>query len=116
MESNYPISFQLLHSLERRLLKTPQMADRYGKVIDEYVSLKHARKLSATEVDDFLPGRVCYNPHHNVVNRNKPDKCQMVFDLAAKCKGNDNLLKGHDLLGNLIGTLLRFPNMTYRWF
>ena len=52
-----------------------------------------------------------YLPHHPVINENKPDKVRIVFDCSSKFKGmslNDQVLKGPDLMNNLVGVLLRF--------
>ncbi len=75
------------------------------------MSLKHARKLTKAEIDACPNGRTWYCPHHPVFNPNKPGKCRVVFDLSAEYKGvclNDVLMRGPDLLTNLIGILLRF--------
>ncbi|XP_057379661.1 uncharacterized protein LOC130701900 [Daphnia carinata] len=100
-----------LFNLERRFEKDPSLAETYRSVIEGYVNLKHARKLSRTEIDEGPLGRIWYNAHHPVFNPNKPGKCRVVFDLRAKSRGvclNDLLLKGPDLLTCLIGVLLRF--------
>ena len=50
-------------------------------------------------------------PHHPEVNSNKPNKVRVVFDFAARCSNvslNDNLMRGPDLMNNLIGVLTRF--------
>ena len=57
-----------------------------------------------------------YVPHHGVTNVNKPGKGRVVYDAAAefnKTSLNKNLLKGPDLLNNLIGILLRFSRERY---
>ncbi|XP_045023467.1 uncharacterized protein LOC116929559 [Daphnia magna] len=81
------------------------------RIINTYVQLKQAHKLTKEEIDAGPPNRTWYNPHHPVFNPNKPGKCRVVFDLSAKCHGtclNDVLLRGPDLLTNLVGILLFF--------
>ena len=98
-------------NLESKLIKDKGLAAIYKSVIDTYVSLKHARKLTKAEIDAGPNGRTWYCPHHPVFNPNKPGKCRVVFDLSAEYKGvclNDVLMRGPDLLTNLIGILLRF--------
>jgi hypothetical protein len=98
-------------NLEGKFAKNEELAETYRAVINTYVNLKHARKLSKEEIDSGPDGRTWYCSHHPVFNPNKPGKCRVVFDLSAKYKGvclNDVLLKGPDLLTNLIGILLRF--------
>jgi hypothetical protein len=56
-------------------------------------------------------GAVWYLPHHPVLHDKKPDKVRIVFDCSAKYAGsslNDQVLKGPDLMNNLVGVLLRF--------
>ena len=57
--------------------------------------------------------RTWHLPHHPVFNPKKPDKIRVVFDAAARNKGqslNLSLCTGPDLLSSLIGVLLRFQN------
>ncbi|XP_057368282.1 uncharacterized protein LOC130689298 [Daphnia carinata] len=111
LPNNFFTAQRRLLCLEKKLSKDKKLAETYKGVIDMYVNLKHARKLSKGEIDAGPSGRTWYNPHHPVFNPNKPGKCRVVFDLSAKCRGiclNDVLLRGPDLLTNLIGILLRF--------
>ena len=111
LPNNFFAAQRRFFSLENKFAKNPVLAETYKAVIDTYVNLTHARRLSREEIDSGPAGRTWYNPHHPVFNPNKPGKCRVVFDLSAKCHGiclNDVLLKGPDLLTNLIGILLRF--------
>ena len=52
-----------------------------------------------------------YIPHHCVFSKGKPDKIRVVFDAGAKYNNNslsEHLLKGPDLLNNLVSILIRF--------
>ena len=116
LPNNFFMAQRRFLNLDRKLTKDEKLAATYKKVIDMYVDLKHARKLSIEEIDAGPVGRTWYNPHHPVFNPNKPGKCHVVFDLSAKFRGiclNDVLLKGPDLLTNLTGVLLRFRQYKY---
>ena len=116
LPNNFFAAQRHFFSLENKFAKNPVLAETYKAVIDTYVNLKHARRLSREEIDAGPAGRTWYNPHHPVFNPNKPGKCRVVFDLSIKCHGiclNDVLLKGPDLLTNLIGILLRFRQYAY---
>ncbi|XP_045036872.1 uncharacterized protein LOC123477557 [Daphnia magna] len=96
--------------LERRLIADENLGKRYSAAVNEYISLGHARKLSAEEVNYHPAGRTWFLPHHPVIPK-KPEKCLPVFYASAYYKGmslNSALLKGPDLLTNLIGVLIRF--------
>ncbi|XP_075259875.1 uncharacterized protein LOC142351623 [Convolutriloba macropyga] len=52
-----------------------------------------------------------YIPHYGLVSPNKPDKIRRICNAKAPQSGtslNDKLLSGPDLLGNMLGILLRF--------
>lgn len=70
----------------------------------------YARKLTPQEA--ARKSRITwYLPHHPVFNVNKPNKCRVVFDAAARFNGvslNDQLYQGPDLANSLTGILIRF--------
>ena len=82
----------------------------YTEMMKEYIEKGYARKLSDKEANTISP-RANYIPHHSVKNISvKPYKLHIVFDAAAKFSNtslNQHLVKGPDLLNNLIGILLR---------
>ena len=52
-----------------------------------------------------------YIPHHCVFSKGKHDKIHVVFDAGAKYNNtslSEHLLKGPDLLNNLVSILIRF--------
>ena len=107
---NQILALNRFQSLEKNFHKNPDSANLNCKQIDEYISLRHACKLSPKEA------KACseitnYIPHHGLLNIKKPGKVSVVFDTSAKVRKtslNDNLLSSIDLLNNLISVLLRF--------
>lgn len=87
-----------------------EIAAKYRAVMTEYISKKHARKLTPEEA---AKESLCawFLPHHPVTNPNKPGKLRIVFNTAAEFAGtslNKNLLQGPDMTNSLVGVLLRF--------
>jgi hypothetical protein len=88
-------------NLETKLIKDKGLAAIYKSVVDTYVNLKHAWKLTKAYIDAGPDERTRYCPHHPVFNLNKRGKCRVVFDLLAEYKGvwlNHMLMRGPDLL------------------
>ena len=109
MPNNKGMALSRLKSLERRLLRQPAKAKVYQGTIQNYVKKGHARKLLKSELA-INDQKRWYLPHHAVTNPNK-QRLRVVFDAAARFAGkslNSELLKGPDLLQNLIGIILRF--------
>ena len=99
-----------LYSVESRFKRDPAFAKRYQNVVEEYITLGHARLVTSLELANSPPW-TWYLPHHGVVNPNKPKKVRVVFDGSAEFLGTSlkkSLLKGPDLLTSLLGVLLRF--------
>ena len=110
LPNNRCMAVSRLHSTERKLMKHPQLAQKYQDVLDEYVAKEHCKKLSPQKAQR-TSSKTWYLPHHAVFNINKPGKVRVVFDAAAKFDDislNDCLLTGPDLLNNLVGILMRF--------
>ena len=99
-----------LQHLKRRFSRDPDLEAKYRAVIDDYVIKGCARKLTPEEAAR-KSNITWYLPHHPVFNVNKPQKCRVVFDAAAKFNGaslNDQLYQGPDLANSLTGVLIRF--------
>ena len=109
LPDNRSSALRQFRALQRRFIKDPSYAEKYDKVISEYISLGHARK---TEEDDKgTPGRVWYLHQHGVTSPHKPDKVRVVFNCSARYLNtslNEVLMKGPDLLTSMVGVLLRF--------
>ena len=111
LPNNYSLAEKRLESLEKSLLKNPDKAEMYCNVIDQYKDNQWAVPVTSEELQsDTKP--VYYLPHHGVY---RPDKLstplRVVFDPACEFKGvslNSFLLKGPNLIGDLLGVLLRF--------
>ncbi len=81
-----------LRSLRNRLMKDTELFKRYTQAMQDYIAKGHAEKVPKKELNKDN-GRIWYLPHHPVTHRLKPDKTRIVFDCAAKFKGES--LKGH---------------------
>ncbi|XP_048587702.1 uncharacterized protein LOC125570270 [Nematostella vectensis] len=105
LPDNRVVAEKRLSYLKHRLERNPVLHQKYSKTVEEYIDLGHAERIS----EDSYP--VWYLPHHPVFHAQKPDKCRVVFDCAARYRNtslNDQLLQGPDLTNSLVGVLLRF--------
>ena len=98
-----------LLSLEKSLLKKPEVARRYKEAMNANVEKGYVRKLETNEAED---GPSCYLPHFPVIREDRETtKVRIVFDSAARCKGvslNDAMLTRPKLQQDVLETLLRF--------
>ena len=89
---------------------------KYVETINQYIKDDHATKININKRNDNFNNKVNYIPHYAVTNINKPGKIRIVFGARVKCQDtslNENLLKGPDLLNNLVGVLLRFRQRNF---
>ena len=110
LPNNRTMAVSRLHSTENKLKRNPELVDKYQNVMNDYVTIGHAQRMTQEEAK-VTTSKTWYPPHHAVVNPNKPGKIRVVFDAASKFYGvslNDKLLTGPDLLNNLVGILMRF--------
>ena len=87
----------------------------YKSQINDYITSGQAKLLSHQEKNN-TSSITNYIPHHGVLNINKPDRVRVVFDASAKINKtclNDNLLRGIDLLNNLVSVITKFRNGKY---
>ena len=109
MPDNRAAAMARLKKLEKSLSHNSEKAEAYSVAIQAYVDAGHARKLTKDEAAELHDKRWLL-PHHAVVSQSK-SKLRVVFDAAASYMGvslNSELMKGPDLLQNLVGILLRF--------
>lgn len=116
LQNNRSEAVRRLSSLRRRFSRDPELEERCGSVMKEYVAKGYARKLTPEEAAVTGP-RTWYLPHFPVLNPSKPGKVRIVFDAAAEYGGtslNDKgpdagtRLQGPNFTNNLVGVLLRF--------
>ena len=108
LTNNRNLACTRLYSLERNFKRDPFLAAKNKQTINEYINNGHAKKLTEEE-SKTLASITNYIPHDGVTNVNKPGKVKIVYDAVAKFNNTSlkkNLLKGPDLLNNLIGTVL----------
>ena len=113
LPNNRKLAERRLKQLERRFQRDEDFAEKYERVIKDYLEKGYAKKLSDTEAEK-TSDVTWYLPHHGVVNPNK-SKIRVVYDAAAEYKGvslNKELLQGPQLNNNLLGVLLRFRKET----
>ena len=105
---NRSVAKKRLQSLPNRFPRAPELHAKYKYGIQELLDKGYAvpeQEITAS------PGRTWYLPHHNVVNENKPELLQIVFDCAVTFGGtslNKEVFQGPDFPNNLVGVLLRF--------
>ncbi|XP_064637049.1 uncharacterized protein LOC135493569 [Lineus longissimus] len=109
LPDNRVLAEKRLASLERSLAKTPEKAVMYDKVISQYLENGWAVQV---DEDEPVTGPLYYLPHHGIY---RPEKIstplRVVFDPACLFEGvslNSFLLKGPNLMGNLLAVLIRF--------
>ena len=115
MQNNHELPIQHFKSIEKRFSKIPEFFNIYKSQINDYITSGQAKLLSPEEKNN-TSSITNYIRHHGVLNINKPDRVRVVFDASAKINKtclNDNLLRGIDLLNNLVSVITKFRNGKY---
>ena len=99
-----------LNSLKSRLLRDPELREKYTEEMEKLTDQGFAEKVPDDKIER-LDGKVYYLPHFCVRTDKKPDKLRVVFDGSCK-QGtekslNDHIMQGPDLTNSLVGVLLR---------
>ena len=103
-----------MQSLEKRLARNEDLKTKYQKTVKQYIVNNHDTKIPP---EDLTPEKasntsiINYIPHDTLLNQYKPVKVRVVYDAPAKyrkCGLNHHLLKGPDLLNNLVSIVIRF--------
>ena len=110
LPNNRVLADHRLKLLRRRLVKDPDLFQKYSAFIDSLLDKDYARKVPYHQVN--RSGRATWVlPHHPVFHPKKPEKVRVVFGCAAKPRGvslNDVLLPGPIMTKSLFGVLTRF--------
>ena len=97
-----------LYSLEKSLLKKPEVAQRYKDAMNANIDKGYVRKLKPEQAHD---GPSWYLPHFPVIREDRETtKVRIVFDSAGSCKGtslNDTMLTGPKLQRDVLEVLLQ---------
>ena len=105
LPDNYEMALSRLENTEKRLKKSPEVANAYSKCIEQYIEKGYVTKV---QEHDWSLSRWCL-PHFPVLRPDK-DTTKVVFDASAKYKGqalNDVILQGPKLQRELFDMLLR---------
>ena len=98
-----------MFSLEKNLLKRPEVARHYKEAMNANVEKGYVQKLEPNERED---GPSWYLPHFPIIREDRETtKVRIVFDSAAHCNGvslNDIMLTGPKLQRDVLEILLRF--------
>ncbi|KAG1673596.1 hypothetical protein GQR58_015517 [Nymphon striatum] len=97
-------------SIEDKIVgKKPNLKEKYRENMNDLFKQGYAEPVPEDELNG-AGDTVWYLPHHPVIQIQKRGKVRIVFDCAAKYKGeslNNNVLQGPDLTNKLLGVLLR---------
>ncbi|XP_055923385.1 uncharacterized protein LOC129953880 [Eupeodes corollae] len=110
LPNSFSMALKRLISIEKKMSREPEFADRYREGIRKYVDSGYARKLVEDEINNTRHA-VWYLPHFAVQSPHKPNRVRIVFDAAATSHGislNSVLSKGPEQAKPLIGILFQF--------
>ena len=77
-----PLAVSRFSSLEKKLRRHPEFANKYKDTTNDYVNKGHSVKLTQEKSKNITP-ITNYIPHHGVVNIKKPGKVRVEFGAAA---------------------------------
>ena len=108
LPDNYDMALRRLENREKRLIRSPDIADSYSKCIEQYVEKGYIWKIPEHEKCKSK----WYLPHFPVIRLDKETtKTRIVFDASAKYEDvslNDVINQGPKLQRDLCDVLLRF--------
>ncbi|XP_055914140.1 uncharacterized protein LOC129947533 [Eupeodes corollae] len=85
-----------LLSMERRLVRDPNLYQQYRNFMNEYIAMGHMQKIPHSEVN-IADNKCFYLPHHSVLKPSSTTtKLRVVFNASRKTSSNVSL---NDILG-----------------
>lgn len=91
---------------EKKLNRNTEIRKQYTKFMDEYLALNHMTEVEANQTAYFLPHHAVLKPESDTT------KLRVVFDASASTTNgnslNDIMHVGPNLLGDLMGLLIRW--------
>ncbi|XP_049866891.1 uncharacterized protein LOC126367429 [Pectinophora gossypiella] len=105
------LATQRLNYLERKFKSKPELKERYDQFMHDYLQQKHMEVIE--EEEEIQKDKVCYLPHHAVVNeQHLTTKLRVVFDSSAKTSNgkslNENLMIGPALQNDIRDVTLKW--------
>lgn len=112
--SDYELCVNRLRSLQRKLLKEPELMKEYNQIIEEQVNNGIVEGIPTEETMEKMGENVHYLPHHAVVRRDRETtKLRIVYDGSATSPErahslNDCLQTGPNFTPQIFDTLVKF--------
>ena len=97
-------------NMEWKCKQDPKFHEMYTASINDCIKQGHAIKATL-EKSERPSSIINYLSHHGIRNINNPGRVRVVLNASAKFENiclKDNILKGSDLLNNLLSMLLKF--------
>ena len=112
--SDYELCVNRLRSLQRKLLKEPELVKEYDQIIEEQINHGIVERIPEEEQKEKENENVHYLPHHAVIRRDRETtKLRIVYDGSARPPErahslNDCLETGPNFTPQLFDTLVKF--------
>ena len=112
--SDYELCVNRLRSLQRKLLKAPELVKEYDQIIEEQISHGIVERIPEEEQKEKESENENHLPHHAVIRRDRETtKLRIVYDGSARPAEranslNDCLESGPNFTPQLFDTLVKF--------
>jgi len=105
-------AMRMFLNIEQRLGRNEALRGAYVEFMGTYAELSHIEEIRKTEETNTKSNRICYLPHHTVVQKSDPEgTIRVVFNASFRTRDafslNDVLLPGPKLQSDLWLVLIR---------